>query len=233
MKKYIFSTIITLIAMFALPVKSALAEAPSSVSQKAQQQLEKQYQIINPMARTIVKVKPLAKALDQRRCDSPITIIHKPGRANRISAKAVCDHPAWTIFISATVEQWQPVAITSRALSKGTILGDSDVYLKTFDTRRLTSPYFTNPGELIGRELKRSIVANQVISPSQVEKKLLIRKGDVVYIQANKGPMSVRMTGTAQQDGSLGEQIPVINNRSGKKVYGYVKSQGVVSVSHH
>lgn len=217
--------------MLALPVKSLLAEESLSITQTVQQYLEKQYQINHPMARTVVKVKPLAKVLDTRHCHSPITVRHTTRKSSRVSAKAICTQPNWTIFLSATVEQWQPIVLTSRALSKGTILGDSDIYLKTFDIKRLTSPYFTNPGELIGRAIKRSLAANQIISPNQVDKKLLIRKGDIVYIQANKGSMSVRMTGTAQQDGSLGEQIAVINNRSGKKVYGYVKSQGVISVN--
>ncbi len=230
-KLYIFSTIITLIAMLAAPVKSTLAAESDSITQKAQQHLINQYQIINPMSRTVVRVNPLASTLDKRTCNLPISFIHAPGRASRITIKAVCDKPSWAIFITATIEQWQPVAVTSRALSKGTILGDSDIYLKEFDTRRLTSPYFTNPGELIGREIKRAITANQIISPTLVEKKLLIRKGDLVYIEANKGAMLIRMTGTAEQDGALGEQITVINSRSGKKVYGYVKSQGVISVN--
>ena len=145
--------------------------------------------------------------------------------------KAVCDKPKWTIFVTASIEQWQPVAVTSRALSKGTILGDSDIYLKEFDTRRVTTPYFTNPGELIGREIKRAITANQIISPTLVAKKLLIRKGDMVFIEARKGSMLIRMTGTAEQDGALGEQISAINSRSGKKVHGYVKSPGIISVN--
>lgn len=123
--------------------------------------------------------------------------------------------------------------MSSRALSKGTILGDSDIYLREFDLKRLTSPYFRNPGELLGREIKRAIAANQILSPSLVKKKLLIRKGDMVYIEANKGPMSIRMTGTATQNGSLGEQISVTNSRSGKTVRGYVKSRGVISVTQH
>ncbi|MBN0986793.1 flagellar basal body P-ring formation protein FlgA [Amphritea sp. ZJ14W] len=231
MKKNIFSTIITLIAMLAVPVKSTLAAETDSISQKAQQFLEQQYQKTAPMARTVVRVSPLAPTLDKRRCNGPISFIHAPGRATRITAKAICNQPVWTIFISATIEQWQPVVVSSRALSKGTILGDSDIYLKEYDTKSLSSAYFTNPGELIGREVKRSLASNQIISPTLVEKRLLIRKGDLVYIEARKGAMTVRMTGTAEQDGSLGEQISVINSRSGKQVYGYVKSQGVVSVN--
>ncbi|WP_296059025.1 flagellar basal body P-ring formation chaperone FlgA [uncultured Amphritea sp.] len=231
MKKNIFSTLITLIAMLAVPVKGTQAVETASLTQKAQHYLEEQYQKINPMARTIVRVSPLATALDSRRCNGPIAFIHAPGRATRTTTKAICNQPAWTIFISATIEQWQAVAVTSRALSKGTILGDSDIYLKEFDTKSLTSPYFTNPGELIGREIKRAVTSNQIISATLVEKKLLIRKGDLVYIEANKGAMTVRMTGTAQQDGSLGEQISVINSRSSKQVYGYVKSQGIISVN--
>ncbi|WP_428035642.1 flagellar basal body P-ring formation chaperone FlgA [Amphritea sp.] len=208
-----------------------MAADSDSITQKAQQYLIHQYQIINPMARTVVRVTPLANALENRPCGHPISFIHAPGRASRITVKAVCKAPSWTIFISATIEQWLPVVVTSRALSKGTILGDSDIYLKEFDIQNLTSPYFTNPGELIGREIKRAVTSNQIISPTLVEKKLLIRKGDMVYIEAQKGVMLVRMTGTAEQDGALGEQITVINSRSGKQVHGYVKSQGVISVS--
>lgn len=225
--------IITLIAMLALPVKSTLAGNLDSTTQKAHQHLIHQYQVINPLARTVVKVKPLPAALDNRRCEKPISFIHAPGSSSRISVKAICSHPVWTIFITATVEQWQEIVVSSRTLTKGTILGDSDIYLREFDLKRLTSPYFSNPGELLGREIKRGIASNQVISPSLVKKKLLIRKGDMVYIEANKGPMSIRMTGTAQQNGSLGEQISVTNSRSGKTVRGYVKSRGIISVTQH
>lgn len=219
--------------MLALPVKSALAGNHDSTTQKAHQHLINQYQVINPLARTVVNVKPLPAALDNRRCEAPISFIHAPGSSPRASVKAICSRPAWTIFISATVEQWQPIVVSSRALSKGTILGDSDTYLREFDLKRLTAPYFSDPAELIGREIKRAIASNQVISPSLVEKRLLIRKGDLVYIEASKGSMSIRMTGTAKQHGSLGEQISVTNSRSGKTIRGYVKSRGIISVSRH
>ena len=217
--------------MLALPVKSTLANNLNSTTQKAHQHLLNQYQVIHPLARTVIKVKPLSAALDKRQCEAPISFIHAPGSSSRVSVKAICTRPAWTFFISATIEQWQQIVVSSRALSKGTILGDTDIYLREFDLKRLTSPYFSNPAELLGREIKRAIAANQVISPSLVEKKLLIRKGDLVYIEANKGLMSIRMTGTAKQNGSLGEQITVTNSRSGKSVQGYVKSRGVISVT--
>ncbi|WP_290705596.1 flagellar basal body P-ring formation chaperone FlgA [Amphritea sp.] len=233
MKKNKTTIIITLIAMLALPVKSALAVNLDSTTQKAHQHLINQYQVINPLARTVINVKPLPATLENRRCEAPISFVHAPGSSPRVSVKAICSRPAWTIFISATVEQWQQIVVSSRALSKGTILGDSDTYLREFDLKRLTSPYFSDPAELVGREIKRAIASNQVISPSLVEKKLLIRKGDLVYIEANKGAMSIRMTGTAKQNGSLGEQISVTNTRSGKTIRGYVKSRGIISVSRH
>ena len=219
--------------MLFVPVKSPLASESAALTQKAHQFLVDTYSPTAPLAETKVWVKPVAPELDKRHCNSPIAFNHTPGRGSRVSLKAVCMQPRWAIYISATIEQWLPLAVTSRALTKGTILGDADLYLKPFDIRRLNAPYFTDPGELVGRSMRRSISANQVITPSQVDKRLLIRKGDLVYIEASKGNMTIRMTGTAQRDGSLGEQVPVINTRSGKTVHGYVKSQGVVSVSPH
>ena len=231
MKKVAFVLLSTLIAILAVPVKSAPAATPGSIAQKAHAFLLKQYAQQAPLADTRITIKPLPPTLEKRRCNRPVAFIHAPSKGSRLSLKAVCEQPRWTIFMSATLEQWQPVAVSGRALTKGTILGDTDIFLKPYDIRRITSPYFTNPGELIGRSLRRSVSANQVITPSLVNKQLLVRKGDLIYIEATKGPMSIRMTGTAQRDGALGEQIPVINSRSGKTIYGYVVRQGVISVS--
>ena len=229
--KLAFTLLSTLIAMLAVPVKSSIAAETVSIEQKAERFLFNEYSQTNPLARTKISIKPLSAALKQRHCNQPIAFEHKPGRASRANIKAVCQQPKWSIYISAIIEQWQPIAVTSRALSKGTILGDTDLYLKEFDVRRLNSPYYTDPGELIGRAVKRAVAANQIISPTLIKKRMLIHKGDLVYIEARKGAMTIRMSGVAQKGGALGEQIPVINNRSGKTVRGYVKSQGVVSVS--
>ena len=43
--------------------------------------------------------------------------------------------------------------------------------------------------------------------------------------------MIVRMTGTALENGTRGEQISIKNNRSGKVIRGYVVDKGVVSVT--
>ena len=152
-------------------------------------------------------------------------------RSNRISLKAKCDSPEWTIFITGSIEQWRVIATSTRPLSKGTILGDQDIFLRDIDVRRLNKPYFPDASELVGRELKRSLGQHKPFSPSLLAKQVLIRKGDMVYIEASTANMQIRMSGTALQDGSMGQQISVQNTRSGKLIRGYVTAKGVINVS--
>lgn len=231
MKKTAFTILWTLITVLAVPVKSAQGADIPTLEAQAGQYLYNLYAEMAPGARTIITVTPVNQHLRNKRCNTPVTFNHAPVRGSRASLKALCSSPKWSVYMTASIEQWQKIAVSSRALSKDTILGDSDLFMKEFDIRRTRSPYFVDPGEVIGRTTKRAIGAQQVISPNALEKKLLIRKGDLVYIEARQKGMMIRMMGVAKQDGSQGEQIAVENTRSGKTIRGYVTGKGVIRVS--
>lgn len=232
MKKTVFTVIWTLITILAVPVKSASGAGLPTLEAKAQRYLYERYASMVPTARTVVTITPLSSHLQKQHCTQPIAFKHAPVRGSRASLKAICETPKWSIYMTGTIQQWQQIVAASRTISKGTILGDGDLFMKEIDIRTTRSPYFVDPGEVIGRSVKRAIGAQQIISPNALRKKLLIREGDLVYIEARKKGMTIRMTGIARQDGGQGEQISVENNRSGKVVRGYVVRKGVVRVSH-
>lgn len=232
MKHSLLTTVlITLIAIFAHPVKSHAGNIRTGIAQQAEKHLISLYQAQAPLARTVIKLNPLPATLENRHCNKPIAFIHAPVRSSRISLKAKCDSPEWSIFITGSIEQWRVIATSTRPLSKGTILGDQDIFLQEIDVRRLNKPYFLDTSELVGRELKRSLGQHKPFSPSLLAKQVLIRKGDMVYIEASTTNMQIRMSGTALQNGSMGQQISVQNNRSGKLIRGYVTAKGVINVS--
>lgn len=225
------AVLITFIAIFVVPVKSHADNNRTGIVQQAEKHLLSLYRVQTPLARTAIKLNPMPTTLANRPCNQPIAFIHAPARSSRLSLKAKCNSPEWTIFITGSIEQWRAIATSSRPLSKGTILGDQDIFLQDIDVRRLSKPYFLDASELVGRQLKRSLGQHKPFSPSLLAKHLLVRKGDVVYIKAGVTNMQIRMTGTALQDGTMGQQISVQNNRSGKVVRGYVAAKGVINVS--
>ncbi|WP_432471950.1 flagellar basal body P-ring formation chaperone FlgA [Amphritea sp. HPY] len=232
LKHSVFTAVlITLIAIFAHPVKSYAGDIRTGITQQAENHLLSLYYAQAPLARTVIKLNPLPATLANRPCNQPIAFIHAPVRSSRLSLKAKCSSPEWTIFITGSIEQWRAIATSSRPLSKGTILGDRDIFLQDIDVRRFNKPYFLDASELIGRELKRSLGQHKPFSPSLLAKHMLVKKGDMVYIEAGVTNMQIRMTGTALQDGTMGQQISVQNNRSGKVVRGYVTAKGVINVS--
>lgn len=225
-----FIRLATLITVFLLPVKGIADNSILQISQQAEQYLYSIYSSELPLARTVIKLNP-PPSMDLRACTVPITFIHTPSRSTRATLRAQCTAPKWSFFLSATIEQWAAIATTTRPLGKGTILGSQDFFLQETDVRQLNRPYFINPGELLGREIKHNIGRHQPIIPTYLKKHYLIREGDMVYIEASNKTLHIRMTGTALENGIRGEQIGIRNNRSGKTVRAYVTGKGVVSVT--
>ena len=223
--------ICTFIAIFTLAVKAQAASYPAKIKQQTEDYLHSIYAVEQPLARTSINLKPLSPQLKLSRCKQPISFKHAPTRASRVSIAIQCSQPRWRVFLTGTIEQWLPVVRTTRPLSKGTILGDKDLVLVETDIRRVNKAYYTDRTELLGRQLKRTLGAKQLVSASSLSKYLMVRKGDLVVIEAKKGGMLIRMNGTAMEDGEQGKQINVRNSRSGRIVRAYVSRVGVVSVS--
>jgi len=95
----------------------------------------------------------------------------------------------------------------------------------------LNRGYFRDPAQVIGLKARRSLSPNTALTPQLLEAALLVNKGDSVIIQAQISGLSIRTQGVALEDGSLGEQIDVMNSRSQKVIRAYVISRGVVSAT--
>lgn len=223
--------ICTFIAIFTLAVKAQATPYHAKIKQQAEDYLHSIYTIEQPLARTTVRLKALSPQLKLPRCKQPISFKHAPTRASRVSIAVQCSQPTWRVFLTGTIEQWLPVVRTTRPMSKGTILGDKDLVLMETDIRRVNKPYYTDRTELLGRQLKRTLGIKQLISASSLSKHLMVRKGDLVVIEAKKGGMVIRMNGIAMDNGEQGKQINVKNSRSGRIIRAYVTRVGVVSVS--
>lgn len=225
------TSICTFIAIFTLAVKAQGSTYTTKIKQQAEEYLHSVYSVELPLARTIIKLQPLSPQLKLNRCKQPITFKHTPTRSSRLSLKVNCSQPKWSVFMTGTVEQWLPIMRTTKPLNKGTILGDNNTTLMDTNARSTRKAYFTDPSNLHGRQLKRTLGANQIITASALSKHLLIRKNDQVVIEARSNGMMVRMNGIALQDGEQGKQINVRNSRSGRVVRAYVDRVGVVSVT--
>ena len=212
------------------------SEAYSDVSRQFQRQLTTEASQflqahlleLYPSATLSIDVKPPSKGLKLEKCRLPL-IFELPSRIqNRMSLRAHCENPRWKVYVSTQVSVSLPVVTAAKPLSKAQTLGANDLLLQSQDILALRGQYFVDLSSLQGQSTRRAIPRGRIIKPSHVEAAELIKKGDAVVIEALRGSVSIRSTGTALDNGKQGEQIAVKNDKSGKIVKAFVVSNGLV-----
>ncbi|MDH3977207.1 MAG: flagellar basal body P-ring formation chaperone FlgA, partial [Gammaproteobacteria bacterium] len=77
---------------------------------------------------------------------------------------------------------------------------------------------------VMGQKLRRAIQAGDPITPSALETPAIIKRGQLVSLEARTGGLNVRMQGTAKSDGIIGQVIEFENQSSKRVVQAIVRS---------
>lgn len=148
---------------------------------------------------------------------------NKPRDAGRQRLKVSCNgFRRWSIYVTGDIVLEAPVLTARYALQKGDVLNAGNVVSRLDDISRLRSGYVTDIQLLQGQTLRRSISAGTVLNSGLVERTSAIRKGDRIAIVSGTGGFNITVSGTAMEDGAVGENIRVKNSSSGKTLTGTV-----------
>ncbi len=185
-------------------------------------------------SRTSIQMSQLDPRLRLSQCNVPLTTTLAPG--SRFSGKTTvhirCNSTSpWTVYLSANIKLYGKVIQTIEPLNKGHILKKDNLIAVEEDLSRLRYGYFTDVKNLIGKQLKRRLYQNQIVSANFVTSPTLVKRGELVSIVAENTGFSVKMTGTAMSSGARGDHIRVKNTSSKRIVEGIVKEAGVVSIN--
>lgn len=150
----------------------------------------------------------------------------------RVTVRLSCESEVrWRLFVPAQVSLFQPVLVTTRPLSRHSVVTAQDVMLLERDVGLLNNAYLTDLKQLRGLRLRRQVSADTVLAPNQLEQQEVVKRGDKVVISAANTQVSVRMPGEALESGNLGSQIRVRNSRSGRVVKARISGPGQVEVA--
>ncbi|MBI3771305.1 MAG: flagellar basal body P-ring formation protein FlgA [Gammaproteobacteria bacterium] len=136
----------------------------------------------------------------------------------------------WTIHLPVTVKSFVQIAVANRPVARNTPIQFSDIRLDERDVSPLASGYYTDIQSLVGKISKRPLSDSTVITPSDLDTQKIIRRGNRVTIIAEGESFSIRMEGTALSDATEGEQIPVENLSSQRKIEATAVAAGLVKV---
>jgi flagellar basal body P-ring formation protein FlgA len=181
-----------------------------------------------------VKMGPLDSRLRLGLCENEIEqSINSPRPyGNNLSIKVHCpSNKPWTVYVPARIDTWAEVAVALKNLERGGVISTADIELSLMNTAQVGYGYITQPDQVVGMELKRSLPLGSPIRLIHLKAPEVVSKGEKVTLEAGIGGLTVVTNARAMTAGKLGEQIQVRNIKSNRIVDARVVAPGRVRVA--
>ncbi|MCD6569529.1 MAG: flagellar basal body P-ring formation protein FlgA, partial [Deltaproteobacteria bacterium] len=132
--------------------------------------------------------------------------------------------------ISAMVKVFVDAPVATSTIRRGSIISPKDIEAKRIDITR-APPIVFDMKECIGMRSKSCIRKGCPILLSNIERPPIVSRGQGVIIEAVGANIAIRDKGIALKDGYLGQNIPVKNISSGRKIFGTVIAPSKIRVN--
>ena len=139
--------------------------------------------------------------------------------------------PIRKLPLSGKISVKRHVVKAARKIIRGQSIREDDLILIEESSDRLNTDFLSGLDEVAGKRAVRTIQPGQFVTSRMVECPPLVRKGERVVIKAENEIITATTIGKALEDGRAGEQVRVMNTRSGKELLATVKAPALVEVS--
>jgi flagella basal body P-ring formation protein FlgA len=232
------------IASLALPALSLLAVSTPAQAQEAapavpaqdlrQIEVAARAEIRRQAPEATVEITPMDPRLRLPNCDRPLQASLPPNinLGARATVRVSCGGGtvSWMATVPVSLFTEVPVVVLRRALPMGSIVGAEDV---TVAARRFPGTVkccATAPEQVVGRLVRRSLSADQVLPLDAVEEAPAVRRGETVTVLASLPGLQIRASGVALADARAGETVRVRHATTLKVFQARADTQGVVRV---
>jgi len=122
------------------------------------------------------------------------------------------------------------VVISTKYLQRDSEIGYGDVKLVRKWFSRMPAHVVTQIEDAVGKQLYSDVKQNTEIKRNMLKSVKTIRRGKMVKIVLENGPMTIMTFGLCEEDGSRGDFIKVRNTSSNKTVYARVVDDSSVRI---
>lgn len=124
----------------------------------------------------------------------------------------------------ANTAQLVNAPILARSVAKGEILDAADFTEAALPASAARSA--VAPSEAAGQEALRALRAGQPLRPSDIGAPRIIKRGQMVTILFQSGPLSIHAAGRALSDARAGQDVRVVNLSSNRTLDAMADEQG-------
>ncbi len=128
------------------------------------------------------------------------------------------------------VRVFQRVVVARRRIRRGEVISKDLVRLQRAELSSPNDDVATDLAAVLGREARHDVPAFAALTGRALAAARVVRRGTPVMLVARRGRLRVTALGIAEQDGALGQFIPVRNRDSQKIVHGRVVDARTVEV---
>ncbi len=139
-------------------------------------------------------------------------------------------HEQSRVTLSGDLQLFGSVTCLSRTVRRHTILSQDDLEIIQRNLTMLGPDFIREPRLAIGRELKTTLQPGAILYGRLLKKPTVVKRGDLVEIQANSGSLIVKAAGQIKTSGAMGDIVRVKNLMSRKEIYARVISPNKVQV---
>ena len=124
-----------------------------------------------------------------------------------------------SLGVSGKVEVYQEVIHASRALRQNDLLTAADIEYQRINVSEGTDRYATQPDQVVNKRLLRNVGLHQTIELKNLDKPLLIKRGDAVTIVYNMPGLQLTAKGQVREEGGSGDTVRVNNVSSDRTIH--------------
>ncbi len=133
----------------------------------------------------------------------------------------------WNIFVPVQVKLSLNLLVSARQLPLGHLLQAQDLASQT--TEATQTEGLTDPNQVLGKVLRYSISAGQVLREDMLRLPFSVIQGQIVQLLVQGDGFSIRSEGAALSNASDGQAVQV-RNGSGRVVGGIARVNGIVEI---
>ncbi len=135
-----------------------------------------------------------------------------------------------TVWTRWEVELWEQRYVLRRPVQAGEAISARDLELTRVPLSQGFREPLLDPAAMEGAIARRSLAKGTALRASDLERQVVIRRGDTLSLEVRRGNVTVRTLVEALKDARLGDRLPVRVQRTGKEVTAIVTSSESVEL---
>lgn len=133
-------------------------------------------------------------------------------------------------YVPFRVIRKSKVFVLTQDGKRGDVISENLVTQKETNLHERKAVYPSKLEDILGKVLKKDVVAGTVITSALLNDPVLIQKGEMVNIIAENRRLLVQAKGKALEKGKMGDSIRVKNTSSDREIFGKVVGDNTVIV---